>query len=84
MLVLVMQLVSRIIQATEHPEAVDAFASIVLSPEAELSFEEMVQGLSCPVCLAYGAPFFVSALLWGSWLVVSAAEINQRAHVAVG
>jgi hypothetical protein len=50
-----MQLVERIIKATEHPEAVDAFTSIVLSPESAVSFEEMIEDLTCPVCLAYGA-----------------------------
>eukprot|EP00775_Hariotina_reticulata_P005191 gene5191-5429_t len=59
------ELVERIIEATEHPEAADAFTSIVLSPESALTFEEMIQDLSCPVCLAYGAsdPWIVP--LWG-------------------
>lgn len=48
-------LVQRIVAATEHPGAVDAFASIVLSPKGELPFDDMLQALACPVCLAYGA-----------------------------
>jgi hypothetical protein len=43
------------VQATRHPEALDAFTSIVLAPKTQLSFDEMLEAVSCPVCLAYGA-----------------------------
>jgi hypothetical protein len=44
-----------VLQATQHPEALDAFTSIVLAPKTQLTFDEMLEAVSCPVCLAYGA-----------------------------
>eukprot|EP00775_Hariotina_reticulata_P005832 gene5832-6073_t len=62
------QLCERIVEATQRPEALDAFTSIVLSPKTELSFNEMLAKLQCPVCLAYGRedPWVVP--LWGQRL----------------
>jgi hypothetical protein len=48
------QLLERIISATEQPWALDAFTSIVLSPKTRLSFDQMIEAVQCPVCLAYG------------------------------
>ena len=48
------QLLQRILEATEHPSALDAFTSIMLSPRTELTFDEMLQAIRCPVCMAYG------------------------------
>ncbi|WIA10745.1 hypothetical protein OEZ85_010916 [Tetradesmus obliquus] len=61
-------LLERIVQATQHPEALDAFTSIVLAPKTQLSFDEMLAAVSCPVCLAYGRddPWVVP--LWGQRL----------------
>jgi hypothetical protein len=48
------QLVQCILEPTEHPQALDAFVSMVLSPAGKLSFEQVLQRVECPVCLAYG------------------------------
>jgi len=58
-------LVSRIIEATEQPGALDAFASIVLAPRSELEFDEMLARAGCPVALVYGRqdPWVVP--MWG-------------------
>jgi pimeloyl-ACP methyl ester carboxylesterase len=58
-------LLARILEATEHPGAIDAFASIVLSPKTRRSFDENIASLRCPVLLCYGAqdPWVVP--LWG-------------------
>lgn len=48
------ELLERIVAATERPDALDAFTSILLSPRTELTFNEMLERLECPVCLAYG------------------------------
>jgi hypothetical protein len=48
------QLVQCILEPTEHPQALDAFVSMVLSPAGALSFDEVLQRVECPVCLAYG------------------------------
>lgn len=47
-------LLARIVAATERPDALDAFTSILLSPRTQLTFDEMLARLECPVCLAYG------------------------------
>lgn len=50
-------LVQRIVDATAQPGALDAFASIVLSPKSPLDFDAMVDLVSqqrVPVCMAYG------------------------------
>lgn len=47
-------LLERIIAATKRPDALDAFTSILLSPRPELTFNEMLAALQCPVCMAYG------------------------------
>eukprot|EP00879_Flechtneria_rotunda_P018963 GHRR01019907.1.p1 GENE.GHRR01019907.1~~GHRR01019907.1.p1 ORF type:complete len:440 (+),score=157.56 GHRR01019907.1:356-1675(+) len=62
------QLLTRILEATKHPAALDAFISILLSPRTELTFDEMLQALKCPVCMAYGHddPWVVP--LWGQRL----------------
>ncbi|GIL98314.1 hypothetical protein Vretimale_3708 [Volvox reticuliferus] len=60
-----MALVARIVEATEHPGALDAFTSIVLSPKAELSFDELVDRLRCPVLLLYGKEDPWVRPLWG-------------------
>lgn len=49
------KLLERILEAADRPQALDAFTSIVLSPRTELTFNEMLARLQCPVCLAYGA-----------------------------
>ncbi|EFJ51045.1 hypothetical protein VOLCADRAFT_79935 [Volvox carteri f. nagariensis] len=61
-------LVARIVEATEHPGALDAFTSIVLSPKAELSFDELVDRLHCPVLLLYGKEDPWVRPLWGQRL----------------
>jgi hypothetical protein len=48
------QLVQCILEPTEHPQALDAFVSMVLSPAGKLSFDDVLQRVECPVCLAYG------------------------------
>jgi len=48
-------LVRSILLPTQRPAALDAFASIFLSPCAHLSFDEMLAQRTCPVCLIYGA-----------------------------
>lgn len=62
------QLLERIVEATERPDALDAFTSILLSPRTELTFNEMLARLKCPVCLAYGRddPWVVP--IWGQRL----------------
>ncbi|KAF8068342.1 hypothetical protein HT031_002031 [Scenedesmus sp. PABB004] len=79
------RLLDRILAATERPQALDAFASIALAPRTELSFDEMLDALTCPVCLAYGSqdPWVVP--LWGQRLkrrVPSAAylELSPVGH----
>ncbi|KAI8465207.1 MAG: Alpha/Beta hydrolase protein [Monoraphidium minutum] len=59
------RLLARILEATEHPGAIDAFASIVLSPKTARSFDENLAALSCPVLLCYGRddPWVVP--IWG-------------------
>jgi hypothetical protein len=59
------RLLARILEATEHPAAIDAFSSIVLSPKSRRSFDESVAALACPVLLFYGAadPWVVP--IWG-------------------
>lgn len=47
-------LIARILEATEQPGALDAFTSIVLSPKASNTFDELLEQLACPVCLLYG------------------------------
>lgn len=55
-------LVERIVEATKHPYAVDAFTSIVLAPKSELDFGQMLQALRCPLVMVYGKedPWVVS------------------------
>lgn len=50
-------------EATERPDALDAFTSILLSPRTELTFNEMLARLKCPVCLAYGELLYSPAPL---------------------
>jgi hypothetical protein len=47
-------LLERILEAADRPDALDAFTSILLAPRTELTFNEMLARLQCPVCLAYG------------------------------
>ncbi|GIL47115.1 hypothetical protein Vafri_4023 [Volvox africanus] len=63
-----MALVVRIVEATEQPGALDAFTSIVLSPKAELGFDELVDRLQCPVLLLYGKEDPWVRPLWGQRL----------------
>jgi hypothetical protein len=76
----------RLLQATQHPEALDAFTSIVLAPKTHLSFDEMLEAVSCPVCLAYGGCLFNCTQLhpnynsvWQhsciTWLISVAAQL---------
>lgn len=48
------QLVQCILEPTCHPQALEAFISMVLSPASQMSFDELLQRIQCPVCLAYG------------------------------
>ena len=48
------QLIERIVAATEQPYALDAFASIALSPKSKLNFDQLLQLVRCPICLLYG------------------------------
>ncbi|KAJ9528518.1 hypothetical protein QJQ45_020518, partial [Haematococcus lacustris] len=59
------RLVERILEATEHPGALDAFASIVLSPKSPHDFDAMLRRLQCSVSLVYGRqdPWVVP--MWG-------------------
>lgn len=62
------ELLERIVAATQRPDALDAFTSILLSPRTELTFNEMLEQLQCPVCMAYGGFVY-----WGGvavWCVV--------------
>ncbi|KAG2445634.1 hypothetical protein HXX76_000244 [Chlamydomonas incerta] len=61
-------LVARIVEATQHPGALDAFTSIVLSPKGELSFDELLDRLACPVLLLYGKEDPWVRPLWGQRL----------------
>jgi hypothetical protein len=47
-------LVTRIIQSTQHPRAIDAFTSIVLAPKTQLTFDQMLAAVQCPMVMAYG------------------------------
>jgi hypothetical protein len=47
-------LVTRIIQSTQHPRAIDAFTSIVLAPKTQLTFDQMLAAVRCPLVMAYG------------------------------
>uniref|UniRef100_A0A383VJB4 AB hydrolase-1 domain-containing protein n=1 Tax=Tetradesmus obliquus TaxID=3088 RepID=A0A383VJB4_TETOB len=58
------QLVDCILEPTQHPQALDAFVSMVLSPAGKLSFEQVLQRVECPVCLAYAVKYIVDQLLW--------------------
>lgn len=61
-------LVDQIIASTQHPQALDAFVSILFAPMSQLSFEQMIQAMQCPVCMVYGRedPWVVP--LWGQRL----------------
>eukprot|EP01018_Ginkgo_biloba_P029226 Gb_35057 [translate_table: standard] len=51
------ELLLRILEATEHPAAAAAFASIICAPQGELSFNETLsrcQESNIPICLVYG------------------------------
>lgn len=61
-------LVERIVEATQHPGALDAFTSIVFSPKGESSFDELVDRLRCPVVLLYGKEDPWVRPLWGQRL----------------
>ncbi|KAG2453714.1 hypothetical protein HYH02_001926 [Chlamydomonas schloesseri] len=61
-------LIARIVEATQHPGALDAFTSIVLSPKGELSFDELLDRLACPVLLLYGKEDPWVRPLWGQRL----------------
>ncbi|KXZ47460.1 hypothetical protein GPECTOR_35g898 [Gonium pectorale] len=61
-------LIARIVEATEQPGALDAFTSIVLSPKAALSFDELLDRLRCPVLLLYGREDPWVRPLWGQRL----------------
>ena len=54
--------------STQHPQALDAFVSILFAPMSQLSFEQMLQAMQCPVCMVYGRedPWVVP--LWGQRL----------------
>lgn len=62
------RLIDRILQATRHPAALDAFASILLAPKSRLNFDQMLAAVSCPIVMAYGRddPWVVP--LWGQRL----------------
>lgn len=89
-------LLTRIVAATERPDALDAFTSILLSPRTQLTFDEMLARLECPVCLAYGEwVVVVCVIFWGGgrsmcpcgggttyWRVI--AGCPQTAVVAAG
>lgn len=51
------ELLSRIVEATEHPAAAAAFSSIIFAPQGELSFNETLircRENNVPICLIYG------------------------------
>lgn len=54
--------------STQHPQALDAFVSILFAPQSQLSFEQMIKAMQCPVCMVYGRedPWVVP--LWGQRL----------------
>jgi len=62
------ELVDAILAPTARRDAPDVFASILFSPRAPLSFDEMLARRTCPVCLIYGQddPWVVP--LWGQRL----------------
>lgn len=65
------ELLSRILEATEHPAAAAAFSSIIFAPQGELSFNETL--LRCrehniPICLIYGRQDPWVKPVWG-WQV---------------
>eukprot|EP01025_Chloroclados_australasicus_P046825 TRINITY_DN5177_c4_g1_i1.p1 TRINITY_DN5177_c4_g1~~TRINITY_DN5177_c4_g1_i1.p1 ORF type:complete len:479 (+),score=45.89 TRINITY_DN5177_c4_g1_i1:136-1437(+) len=61
-------LIEGIVEASEHPMAVDSFTSIIFSPRSQLSFNQMVEMIKPPVCMLYGRddPWVVP--LWGQRL----------------
>ncbi|KAG2483341.1 hypothetical protein HYH03_017789 [Edaphochlamys debaryana] len=64
-------LVARIVEATEHAGALDAFTSIVLSPKASTTFDELVDALGearLPVLLLYGREDPWVRPIWGQRL----------------
>ena len=46
--------VDAILAPTRRPQAADVFVSILMSPRAPLSFDQMLARRRCPVCLIYG------------------------------
>jgi len=61
-------MVQGIINPTEHPLALEAFASIAFSPKTEVEFHEMARRIDVPVMMLYGKedPWVVP--LWGQRL----------------
>eukprot|EP01024_Parvocaulis_polyphysoides_P073072 TRINITY_DN9365_c0_g3_i1.p1 TRINITY_DN9365_c0_g3~~TRINITY_DN9365_c0_g3_i1.p1 ORF type:complete len:455 (+),score=75.50 TRINITY_DN9365_c0_g3_i1:22-1365(+) len=61
-------LVNKIVEASNHPMAVDSFTSMIFSPRGQFSFNEMVQMIKSPICMLYGRddPWVVP--LWGQRL----------------
>lgn len=61
------ELVNSIMEAAQHPLALDAIASITLSPRSARPFAALAEaaGAACPACLIYGKedPWVVP--LWG-------------------
>ncbi|GMH35967.1 hypothetical protein BSKO_03835 [Bryopsis sp. KO-2023] len=61
-------LIDQIVEATLHPTALDAFASIVFAPRAEFGFNEMLRKIQCSVCMIYGRDDPWVLPLWGQRL----------------
>lgn len=61
-------LVKKIVEAAEHPRALDAFVSMWFTPKLKYSFDEMLDMVDCPVALLYGKedPWVVP--MWGQRL----------------
>jgi hypothetical protein len=76
-------LLQRIVAATERPDALDAFTSILLSPRTELDFNQMLAALRCPVCLAYGACMCVAVRACMRACVCVWRCVRACAHVCV-
>lgn len=48
------ELVNNIIESASHPLGQEAFTSILFAPKADIEYEDMLRGLTCPVCLVMG------------------------------
>ena len=73
------ELIDNILTSANRPGGQEAFTSILFSPKMKESFDEMLNKVSCPVCLIYGKedPCIPSVLLPSSSLLGSTSKESQ-------